>query len=41
VQQWVGLINKSNYECEIMDGVEMAPLLLNKWLMKRWVWKHF
>jgi len=24
-----------NYECELMDGVKILPLLPNKWLMKR------
>jgi len=23
-----------NYECELMDGVKIKPLLLKKWLMK-------
>jgi len=29
VQPWGGF-KKSNYECEIMDGVKMESLLLNK-----------
>jgi len=27
----MGRIYKWNYECEIMDGVKILPLLLNKW----------
>jgi len=35
----MGRINKRNYECEIMDGVKMEPLLLNKRLIKAWCGK--
>jgi len=37
----MGRINKRNYECEIMDGVKMEPLLLNKLLIKSMLWQNF
>ena len=29
-----------NYECELMDGVKIQPLLPKKWLMKSLVWQQ-
>jgi len=37
----MGRTNKRNYECEIMDGVKMKPLLLNNLLMKDLLWQNF